>query len=802
MRYEGRVKCKPDCGSCVFTTPITRNYARLSKLPLEAEITISVRVINSAGLYGPWSTEIKYMVDSVQKSDSNMRKSESKKNKIYFLFEPSRDNHCPSTTFNAKNIQIATKPEETESGGEGGAIYIDGVGVSPWYSPNDAVLLPEENEKQNRSIVVTVIVITLVAAVLAILIILLLVWRHKKSRESSLYRKTCFQSSFMPDNTPLVQSPFTDNVYKPATGMRMLDHNLRQGVQKQTTSSESPCGDRKSIPVLTRDLSGYIKQRQSSSFTVEEEFRSLSTNLNEDTAHTGKLATNSIYNRSQIVVPYDRNRVKLDKDGIYINASLVKSVNHRLYIVTQAPLADTITDFWLMVWEQRVNIIIMLMDTPAPQEHNAKLYWPNEGEHEMGDMRVIFIKEERTAHYTMRIFEMSYLGHTDLRVIHHFQYRKWLPGGLPLQSYTFLDFVNRIHHEKHPKFNVIVHCQTGGGRSGMFIAIDSLLQEGRRAGKVDILRCISTLRSERPDLVHSARQYLFVHESLAEAFDHADTNIPATKFNFAYNNILNSNSNNCRIPLACEFYDLQNKYSSRQHDPWQESSIFVSPAITADSFTLSKFNSSPNGVVCKASSLCAMFADSYSATDAFLLVESPPPDSYANFWGLLYENQVRTIVMLDAECPDYLPHNEGEDIRHDQLCLLLRKKTRSHDNLLAYDLGVSRIQRGSEHMRHIKLFKFTGWPSERMAPSPSASLALLLAMEEWLRASSMTKFPIAVHGGKSLSHPGLLVALWHLYERSNMQAVVDVYSTVRYIRDIIHSAVPDLVSRPILPYRC
>ena len=34
----------------------------------------------------------------------------------------------------------------------------------------------------------------------------------------------------------------------------------------------------------------------------------------------------------------------------------------RLYIATQAPVSNTVDDFWRMVWEQRSTIVVMLSD--------------------------------------------------------------------------------------------------------------------------------------------------------------------------------------------------------------------------------------------------------------------------------------------------------------------------------------------------------------------------------------------------------------------------------------------------------
>lgn len=69
-------------------------------------------------------------------------------------------------------------------------------------------------------------------------------------------------------------------------------------------------------------------------------------------------------NRLQDVMPYDVNRVVLHsgKDD-YINASYVEELSPycpRL-IATQAPLTGTAADFWLMVYEQKVSVVVMLV---------------------------------------------------------------------------------------------------------------------------------------------------------------------------------------------------------------------------------------------------------------------------------------------------------------------------------------------------------------------------------------------------------------------------------------------------------
>jgi hypothetical protein len=68
--------------------------------------------------------------------------------------------------------------------------------------------------------------------------------------------------------------------------------------------------------------------------------------------------------RYKNIWPYDFSRVRLaspaDDDSDYINASFVQPrTTARRYIATQGPLDSTYRDFWTLVWEQNVTVIVM-----------------------------------------------------------------------------------------------------------------------------------------------------------------------------------------------------------------------------------------------------------------------------------------------------------------------------------------------------------------------------------------------------------------------------------------------------------
>ncbi len=72
--------------------------------------------------------------------------------------------------------------------------------------------------------------------------------------------------------------------------------------------------------------------------------------------------TTSSKDRYSDVVPFEETRVKLQKrsedESDYINASYISGEvpnSHHAYIACQAPLENTMDDYWRMIWEQVID---------------------------------------------------------------------------------------------------------------------------------------------------------------------------------------------------------------------------------------------------------------------------------------------------------------------------------------------------------------------------------------------------------------------------------------------------------------
>ncbi|KAH9898701.1 hypothetical protein F4778DRAFT_771738 [Xylariomycetidae sp. FL2044] len=87
-----------------------------------------------------------------------------------------------------------------------------------------------------------------------------------------------------------------------------------------------------------------------------------------------------VKNRYKDILPFEHARVRLAdrEEGAcdYINASHVQaSRSHKRYIASQGPLPATFEDFWSMIWEQDVRVIVMLTAESEGGQLKCHPYW-------------------------------------------------------------------------------------------------------------------------------------------------------------------------------------------------------------------------------------------------------------------------------------------------------------------------------------------------------------------------------------------------------------------------------------------
>lgn len=243
-------------------------------------------------------------------------------------------------------------------------------------------------------------------------------------------------------------------------------------------------------------------------------------------------------NRYKDILIYEHARVKLnegsDNTSNYINASYIKypATNLR-YIATQGPLNDTIGDFWKMVYDNKVPLILSLTPQKENKVEKCAPFWePGTFLSDNEKINVELIEEiddlilsskQNTKCISRRL--VIQIDDKPKREVLQLHMISWPDFGIVICEEDILSLVSlkRYITEKLDVSNqpVLVHCSAGCGRTGSFCVIDTCIDilyndiKSNKIEKSDLIYDItSVFRSQRVFMVQTLRQYILIYDSI------------------------------------------------------------------------------------------------------------------------------------------------------------------------------------------------------------------------------------------------------------------------------------------------
>ncbi|KAK9519535.1 hypothetical protein VZT92_022260 [Zoarces viviparus] len=281
---------------------------------------------------------------------------------------------------------------------------------------------------------------------------------------------------------------------------------------------------------------------------MEDEFERLPVYKNWRTINTGTTEENKKKNRSSSVIPYDYNRVLLkldegrshdsdpseqDEDDssdeeneestIYINASHIDGYwGPRAFLAAQTPLPDTMADFWSMVYQKKASAIVMFSDCSEGDKESDCAYWDKDKK-TFGDIEVELAGTDTSPAFIRRNMLIRHVKRKESRPVKQFQLLKWASGELPEKAQDLTDMIKEIKHscggsKSQRSMPIVVHCNDGSSRSGIFCALWNLLDSAETEKLVDVFQVVKTLRKERQGMLSHLEQYQFLYEALEGVF--------------------------------------------------------------------------------------------------------------------------------------------------------------------------------------------------------------------------------------------------------------------------------------------
>ncbi|KAL3867958.1 hypothetical protein ACJMK2_040800, partial [Sinanodonta woodiana] len=459
----------------------------------------------------------------------------------------------------------------------------------------------------------------------------------------------------------------------------------------------------------------------------------------------------------------DDNRVKLhvwdaERETDYINASFIDGFRRsQAYVAAQGPTEKTLNDFWRMIWQLKATKIVMLTNLTEGSGRKCLQYWPDEGSVDFGKINVQLIQTDQFSDFiirTMKIKMNDCLDEGDSRLIKQFHFTTWPDKSVPRYSSSMVNFRHKIHTtEDETNFSgpLVVHCSAGVGRTGTFIAIDILVNQAEAQGSVNVTSCLESLRNQRVLMIQTLEQFIFVHEVLVEALTCTTSTVSARDFQEEYRKLLTRDPKHKMTLLQLAYEKLQipnlntdeNTYAIAKETGNRDKNRYFN-ILPDENYRpyLSTYAAGRNTYI------NAVFLPAYKENDAFIITQTPLENTIVDFWRMVYQYDVSSIVMLNT---------------------------------------LSQMKQ-----RYVRLSRARYWTEdERVPKSPLRLLEHVELLHGW-QTELAGRNPVVVHCMNGADRSGLFCVIAAVLERTKLEQDVAIEQIVRQLRHRRSQIIPDL----------
>ncbi|XP_068244376.1 receptor-type tyrosine-protein phosphatase epsilon-like [Palaemon carinicauda] len=489
---------------------------------------------------------------------------------------------------------------------------------------------------------------------------------------------------------------------------------------------------------------------------------------------------------------YDDTRVKLTPTGSivgsdYINASFIRGFNpSKGYIATQGPKdfnENTIEDFWRMVWEQKVRVIIMLARVMESGKVKVAQYWPDllGGEMEHGQFRVKLLAEESRLDYYQRKISVTY--ENESREVIQFQFTSWPDHSVPDLPFSFALMLKETRSFE-PTGPMVVHCSAGIGRTGTFLMTMLCLDQLESRGYVDAPLILRDLRLSRPRLVENTAQYHFSHRVLLEILVGQVTSFSVTNFVSCAEDwtALKEKLEKQYEMLRTLLPDVTYKWGENAAHVTMNRSQNILPVDGRQVYLQNESGTSGSQYI------NAINISNISSPDSIIVTEHPLASTLSKVWRMIFEKKVVSLVILNT-LPEVDGHSqvfpalipEKNDVFGFDNLRVKTEKVDDHQNFTEATVSLH-YQKGANALtRNLKVFQMRNWPSKSETPSDILPLLTILdRLDESASCSATT--PVVFICSDGVTACGIAVALLIAITRLKLHGEVCIFKAVQGIQ--------------------
>ncbi|XP_062251206.1 receptor-type tyrosine-protein phosphatase C isoform X2 [Platichthys flesus] len=554
------------------------------------------------------------------------------------------------------------------------------------------------------------------------------------------------------------------------------------------------------------------------------EFQSIPRIFSRHSVKEAKKSSNVPKNRYVDILPYDYNRVQLTTGNgeagcDYINASFIDGYKEaKKYIAAQGPKDETLGDFWRMVWEQQSSIIVMVTRCEEGNRVKCSQYWPApDREAEIFEEFVVKLNsEEICPDYTIRHLSLTNKREKSSdREVTHIQFMSWPDHGVPSEPHLLLKLRRRVNAFKNFFSGpIVVHCSAGVGRTGTYIGIDAMMEAMEVEGRVDIYGYMVRLRRQRCLMVQVEAQYILIHQALVEHNQFGETEIPLSEVHSTLSQLTEKTSESEPTLMEEEFDRVPTFHK------WRTVNVGISEENKGKNRPSSVIPYDYNRVLLKHNEgrshdsdpedeeeessdeededscryINASHINGYWGPRALIAAQTPLPDTMADFWLMVYQKKVSTLVMLSEENKESEAVYWDKDKRTFGDLEVEVVSTDATPTFIRRNLMIRHVKKTES--RSVKQFQFLKWVNRELPETPQC---LADMMKEIKKGGGGSKSQTTVvHCNDGSSRSGVFCALWNLLDCAHTEKVIDVFQVVKTLRKERQSMISSLAQYQFL----
>ncbi|KAI1230600.1 hypothetical protein IHE44_0010067 [Lamprotornis superbus] len=200
-----------------------------------------------------------------------------------------------------------------------------------------------------------------------------------------------------------------------------------------------------------------------------------------------------------------------------------------------------------------------------------------------------------------------------------------------------------------------------------------------------------------------------------------------------------------------------------QQEPWTRTLLLLSTRIVGSDY------------------INANYIDGYRKQNAYIATQGPLPETFGDFWRMVWEQRSATIVMMTKleeksriKCDQYWPGRGADTYGMIQVTLL------DTIELATFCVRTFSLHKnGSSEKREVRQFQFTAWPDHGVPEYPTPFLAFLRRVKT---CNPPDAGPIVVHCSAGVGRTGCFIVIDAMLERIKHEKTVDIYGHVTLMR--------------------